>query len=110
MSHYLDLKKKIEELRDEAEAARLLEIDLIINEIREKVASYDISPEEIFKRREGIRRFMSDVKKLPPRYRDPQTGATWSGRGRQPNWMKGRAREEFLIRSAMENGIEDAKS
>lgn len=26
---------------------------------------------------------------LPPKYRDPKTGQTWSGRGRQPLWIKG---------------------
>ena len=25
---------------------------------------------------------------LPPKYRDPQTGKTWSGRGRPPFWME----------------------
>lgn len=39
--------------------------------------------------------------KLPPKYRDPATGETWSGRGSVPNWVKayeaqGRKREEFL--------------
>ena len=27
--------------------------------------------------------------KVPPKYRDPATGNTWSGRGLQPNWLKG---------------------
>ena len=26
--------------------------------------------------------------KVPPKYRQPQTGETWSGRGLQPNWLK----------------------
>lgn len=28
------------------------------------------------------------VKKVAPKYRHPQTGETWSGRGLQPNWLK----------------------
>lgn len=36
------------------------------------------------------------------RYRDPQSGATWSGRGKQPRWMahlikQGAKREDFRI-------------
>ncbi|MBE7416242.1 MAG: H-NS histone family protein [Ideonella sp.] len=27
-------------------------------------------------------------RKVAPKYRDPATGATWSGRGLQPNWLK----------------------
>ena len=26
--------------------------------------------------------------KVPPKYRNPSTGDTWSGRGLQPNWLK----------------------
>lgn len=27
-------------------------------------------------------------RKVAPKYRDPATGATWSGRGLQPKWLK----------------------
>lgn len=33
----------------------------------------------------------------PPMYRDPDTGATWSGRGKPPKWINGHERDEFLI-------------
>jgi DNA-binding protein H-NS len=34
----------------------------------------------------------------PPKYRDPKTGATWSGRGTAPAWLAGaRDRSKFLI-------------
>lgn len=26
--------------------------------------------------------------KVPPKYRDPVTGSTWSGRGLQPKWLR----------------------
>jgi len=37
-----------------------------------------------------------------PRYRDPGTGATWTGRGPQPRWMReairaGKSPDDFLI-------------
>jgi len=32
---------------------------------------------------------------VAPLYRDPATGATWSGRGSEPAWIKGRDREAF---------------
>ena len=40
----------------------------------------------------------------PVKYRNPDTGATWSGRGRIPKWMalaqeRGRSREEFLAKA-----------
>ena len=39
---------------------------------------------------------------VPPKYRDPESGATWTGRGRTPVWLvkklsEGRTREDFAI-------------
>jgi DNA-binding protein H-NS len=39
--------------------------------------------------------------KLPPKYRDPKTGATWSGHARPPAWIKDvKDRSKFLIDGA----------
>lgn len=35
--------------------------------------------------------------KYPPKYRDPETGRTWSGRGRMPRWIQDMDRTGFLI-------------
>ena len=40
--------------------------------------------------------------KVPAKYRDAATGATWSGRGLRPNWLKaalasGRKLEDFAV-------------
>ncbi len=42
---------------------------------------------------------------VPPKYRDPDSGSTWTGRGRTPVWLakklaEGRTREEFAINPA----------
>ena len=34
------------------------------------------------------------------KYRDPTTGATWTGRGKPPNWINGKDRAPFLIAAA----------
>lgn len=34
------------------------------------------------------------------KYRDPATGATWTGRGKPPNWISGKDRAPFLISAA----------
>lgn len=36
------------------------------------------------------------------KYRDPATGATWTGRGKPPNWINGKDRAPFLIAQATE--------
>ncbi|MEF7613621.1 H-NS histone family protein [Aquincola sp. MAHUQ-54] len=43
--------------------------------------------------------------KVAPKYRDPESGSTWTGRGLQPKWLKsaveaGKKPEDFLIGSA----------
>lgn len=39
----------------------------------------------------------SKGEKVAPKYRNPETGDTWTGRGREPSWIKGKDREEFLV-------------
>lgn len=35
--------------------------------------------------------------KVAPKYRDPETGKTWTGRGVAPKWIAGKDRDAFLI-------------
>lgn len=42
--------------------------------------------------------------KVAAKYRDHVSGAEWTGRGKAPNWLAGRDKDEFLIRPAGENG------
>jgi DNA-binding protein H-NS len=35
--------------------------------------------------------------KVAPRYRNPETNETWTGRGREPGWIKGKDRNSFAI-------------
>ncbi|WP_126312986.1 H-NS family nucleoid-associated regulatory protein [Delftia acidovorans] len=35
-----------------------------------------------------------------PKYRDPASGATWTGRGKPPNWINGKDRTPFQITPA----------
>jgi DNA-binding protein H-NS len=47
--------------------------------------------------------FMGDYKpkrtiaKAVPKYKDPASGITWSGRGKAPAWIKGQDYTKFLI-------------
>ncbi|CAB3755457.1 H-NS histone family protein [Paraburkholderia humisilvae] len=47
----------------------------------------------------GVRGAAAKTKgKMPPKYRDPKTGATWSGHARPPAWIKDvKDRSRFLI-------------
>lgn len=99
MATYLELKARAEALAQKAEEARLAELDGIITKIREQIAEYGITPEQLF----GRRRANGSSPRTPiaPKYRDPKTGATWSGRGKAPQWIAGaKNRDRFLIPDA----------
>ncbi|RBB31555.1 H-NS histone family protein [Burkholderia reimsis] len=35
--------------------------------------------------------------KIKPKYWNPETGETWSGRGKMPLWLRGKKIEDYLI-------------
>ena len=35
--------------------------------------------------------------KVAAKYRNPETGDTWTGRGREPGWIKGKDRDDFAL-------------
>lgn len=39
----------------------------------------------------------SKGEKVAPKYRNPGTGDTWTGRGREPGWIKGKNRQDFAL-------------
>lgn len=40
---------------------------------------------------------LSKGDKVAPKYRNPETGDTWTGRGREPAWIKGKNRDDFAL-------------
>ncbi|MBR8174066.1 H-NS histone family protein [Burkholderia cenocepacia] len=97
MATYKELKAQMDALAEKTEAARVAELRAIIDDIRTKVAEYGITEKDIF----GTRRAKSATQTkatVEAKYRDPKTGATWSGRGRAPAWIKdAKNRNRFLI-------------
>ncbi|MGS0897483.1 H-NS histone family protein [Burkholderia stagnalis] len=96
MATYLELKAQADALAQQAEEARLAELEAIIASIRGQIAAYGLTPDQIF----GRRRTAASGERAPvaPKYRDPKTGTTWSGRGKAPQWIaKAKNRDRFLI-------------
>ncbi|WP_071769356.1 H-NS histone family protein [Burkholderia ubonensis] len=89
---YQQVKAELEKLQQEAEALRQQEAATVLAEVREKVAEYGLTEQDIFGRKR------SALTPVPPKYQDPKTGATWSGRGKPPAWIaNARNRDRFLI-------------
>lgn len=102
MSKYQKLLKEIETLKEKAAEERKKEIADVVADIKAKMAQYDLTPSDLgFPTRSG-RKAATKIA-VAPKYRDPATGKTWSGRGRAPKWIaahedKGGSREDFAIR------------
>ena len=85
----MELEKKIEEMR-------FHQRDSTLQDIRQKIATFEFSPSELGFGGRGRppKRARPGV---APKYRDPETGSTWSGRGKPPKWIAGKDRTEFAI-------------
>lgn len=104
----LKIQKEIARLQKQAQALKAKQRTPVIASIIRSMREYDITPEEITtaynKKAAGRNRASGAVKRtVPPKYRHPKTGATWTGRGRAPRWIseaeaKGKSRDQFLIK------------
>src|ERR1700744_4295927 len=97
MSQYADLKAQIAKLQAQAEEARRTEIDNVVADIRQKIAEYGLTPQDLGFAVAARRGRPPKKAPLPPKYQDPKSGNTWSGRGKPPKWIAGKNRERFLI-------------
>jgi len=106
------IEKEISKLQKKAEALQTKRRKPVIASIVASMREYNITTEEInaafnsaakTTRAAGSRKAAPAAKRpVAPKYRHPQTGETWSGRGKAPRWLAaeeaaGNNRESFLI-------------
>lgn len=97
MSSYKDLLAQREALEAKIQEARKVEVAAAVAKVRELVADFGLTAEDVF---QTPRARSSSAKggTVPAKYRDPNTGATWTGRGKAPTWIKDQDRDQFLIK------------
>ena len=95
MSSYAELLKQREELEKQIESARQNEIKEAVATVRELVGRFELSVADVFpgEKSKGAK----PVSKVAAKYKDPMTGATWTGRGKAPKWIDGKDRQAFAI-------------
>jgi len=92
---YKELLAQKAKLEEQVEAARQAEVGAAIQQVRQIIAEYGLTAEDLGlatkakKRKGGV---------VAPKYQDPKTGQTWTGRGRAPAWIAGKNYERFLIK------------
>ncbi|WP_321882680.1 H-NS histone family protein [Burkholderia cepacia] len=95
MSTYQELLEKRTALEAEINAAKSSARESALKEVRQLVGEFAIGAREIYGARPTRKRGRPDAK-----YRHPETGATWSGRGRPPAWIEGKDRTLFEIQQS----------
>lgn len=97
LTQYDQLKFEIErEMRAESERLATV-VAARVREVLEEFG-FDI---DVVPRNRNFRK-ASKGKSVAPKYRDPKTGQTWSGRGRAPIWIAGKDREQYRIEAIVD--------
>lgn len=96
MATYKELLKQQEALTQQIEEARKKEIADAVAQVRALISDYGLTQQDVFSSGRKSGKSSTGVK-VPPKYRDPTTGQTWTGRGKAPKWIEGRDRGQFLI-------------
>lgn len=95
MSSYQELQQQIKKLQAEAEAARKVELAAAREKILAIMNEYGLTIADLA----GAKvKPLKGTKTVPAKYRDEATGQSWTGRGRAPKWIEGKAKEQFLIK------------
>lgn len=102
MSKLNDIESQIAKLQREAAALRQQELDIAISKVKELVEKHGLTAEMIGlagkRGGAGIKKAAAPASVSIPKYRDPKSGKTWTGKGKPPLWIaKARDRTRFLI-------------
>lgn len=95
MSSYKELLRQRQALEQQIAEAKKREFAQIVDEIKQKMTDYGITLADL-----GIASGRGKGKRVSPvqaKYRNPDSGATWSGRGKPPRWIAGKNRDDFKI-------------
>ena len=94
MTTYQELLKQREALDAQIAEVRKGELANAVSQARQLVQEFGLTAQDIFG---GTRQSKVKGTTVAAKYRDPSTGATWSGRGKPPLWIAGKDRAQFAI-------------
>jgi DNA-binding protein H-NS len=90
----VQIKKQIEKLEKEAERVQANEVAGVIQRMKIAIDFYGLTANDLFGRgpkvvAKGKKAAAKKVKKspAPPKYKDKETGKTWTGHGKRPGWF-----------------------
>lgn len=96
MSTLKELIAKKDALELQIAEARKSEISEAIAKVHTIVSEYGLTADEIFPSGK-VRVKGTTGTKVAPKYKDPVSGKTWTGRGMEPKWIQAKDRNKFSI-------------
>ena len=96
MTTLAELIKQKEALEAQISNTRQSELSDAISKVKALVAEHGLTLKDVFGSSKGTKK-SSGRSKVAAKYRDPSSGQTWSGRGKEPKWIDGQERSKFLI-------------
>ncbi|NIE62608.1 H-NS histone family protein [Burkholderia sp. Ax-1719] len=88
------LQQQLARLDERIKVAWQLEQKAAVEHIRQVMNFFNLVPNQLRVDRRGT----YNTRPLRMKYQDPVTGATWTGRGRAPSWIRNRSYNDFLVR------------
>ena len=96
MTTYAEYVEQIAKLQALAEAARKDEINDAIKKIRDLMQLHGVTVEDLSSAR-SAKPEKAKVS-VAAQFKNPETGETWTGRGRAPRWLDGKDRDAYRIK------------
>ncbi|RGE41577.1 H-NS histone family protein [Comamonas testosteroni] len=93
MPSYQELMARKNELDKRIEAARDTEAKEALATIKQLIDTFGFTVQQVFPWKP------EEKKKAEAKYYDPESGASWSGRGKPPKWIEGKNRSEYEIKT-----------
>jgi len=95
---YEELQAKIADLQAQAARVKEEEKEQAIAMARTMISAYGITAKDLgLDKAPKVKTGPKPGNKIAAKYRDPASGATWSGRGKTPRWINGADRSQYAI-------------
>jgi len=95
---YEELQAKIADLQAQAARVKEEEKQQAIDMARTMISAYGITAKDLgLDKAPKVKTGPKPGNKVAAKYRDPASGATWSGRGKTPRWINGADRAAYAI-------------
>jgi DNA-binding protein H-NS len=95
---YKELLAQRQALEAQIAEARKIEVSKALETVRQLVADFELTMDEVFPISNAQRR--RGAPKGGPvaiKYRNAETGETWTGRGKPPRWIADKDRSQFAV-------------